>query len=93
MITILSRMVLSHDFMTFKVKIGIKELGNDVLKYMKFHIVETNETRHKRAGSLKTYILQDHLVRDKFGARCKTFFKIKRLVLWFCGTIPNLVSK
>jgi hypothetical protein len=30
MVTILSRMVLSHDFMTFKVKIGIEELGNDV---------------------------------------------------------------
>jgi hypothetical protein len=63
--------------MTFKVKIGIKELGNDILKYMKFHIVETNETRRMRAGSLKTYILQDQLVRNKFGARCEIFSRYR----------------
>jgi hypothetical protein len=77
MITILSRMASSHDFITFKVKIGIKELGNDIyFKNMKFHIVKTDEIRRKRLSSLKTYILQDQLVRNKFGARCKNFFQI-----------------
>ena len=66
MITILSRMVSSHDFITFRVKIGIEELGNDVyFKNMKFHIVKTDEIRRKRVSSLKTYRLQDQLVRDK----------------------------
>jgi hypothetical protein len=54
--------------MTFKVKIGIEELGNDVYfkkKNMKFHIVKTDEMRRKRVSSLKTYRLQDQLVRDK----------------------------
>jgi hypothetical protein len=55
--------------MTFKVKIGIEELGNDVYfkkkKNMKFHIVKTDEIRRKRVSSLKTYRLQDQLVRDK----------------------------
>jgi hypothetical protein len=52
------------------VKIGIKELGNDVV----FYIDETNEARHKRASSLKTYRLEDQLVISKLGASCKTFF-------------------
>jgi hypothetical protein len=56
--------------MTFKVKIGIEELGNDVYfkkkkKNMKFHIVKTDGIRRKRVSSLKTYRLQDQLVRDK----------------------------
>jgi hypothetical protein len=59
-------MVSSHDFITFKDKVGIKELGNDVKKRnMKFHIVKTDEIRRKRVSSLKTYRLQDQLVRDK----------------------------
>jgi hypothetical protein len=66
MITILSRMVSSHDFITFKDKIGIEELGNDVyFKNMKFHIVKTDEIRRKRVSSLKTCRLQNQLVRDK----------------------------
>jgi hypothetical protein len=49
-------MVSSHDFITFKVKIGTEELGNDVyFKNMKFHIVKTDEIRRKRVSSLKTY--------------------------------------
>jgi hypothetical protein len=48
MITILARIMSSHDFITFKAKIGIKELGNDVyFKNMKFFIVETEEIRRK----------------------------------------------
>jgi hypothetical protein len=48
MITILARIMSSHDFITFKAKIGIKELGNDVyFKNMKFFIVETEEVRRK----------------------------------------------
>jgi hypothetical protein len=76
-ITILARIMSSHDFITLKVKIGIKELGNDVyFKSIIFYIVETNEARGKRVSSLKTYRLQDQLVMDKLGASCKTFFKI-----------------
>jgi hypothetical protein len=74
---ILARVMLSHDFINFKVKIGIKELGNDVYfikKNMKFYIVETEEIRRKQVSSLKTYRLQDQLVIDKFGVSCKTFF-------------------
>jgi hypothetical protein len=65
-ITILARMVSSHDFITFKVKIGIKELGNDVyFKNIKFYIVETDEVRRKRESLLKMYRLQDQLVFGK----------------------------
>jgi hypothetical protein len=39
--TILTRIMASHDFITFKDKIGIKELGNDIhSKNMTFYIVE-----------------------------------------------------
>jgi hypothetical protein len=74
-ITILARIMLKLDFITFKVKIGIKERGNNVyFKNMILYIVETDEVRRKRASSLKTYRLQDQLVIGKFGASCKTFY-------------------
>jgi hypothetical protein len=76
-ITILARIMLNLDFITFKVKIGIKERGNDVyFKSMKLYIVETDKVRRKRASSLKTCRLQDQLVIGKFGASCKAFFEI-----------------
>jgi hypothetical protein len=47
-ITMLARIMSSHDFIIFKVKIGIKELGNDVyFKSIIFYIVETEEVRRK----------------------------------------------
>jgi hypothetical protein len=65
------------DFINFKVKIGIKELGNDVcFKNMIFYIVETDEARRKRVSSLRTCRLQDQLVIGKFGSSCKTFLKV-----------------
>jgi hypothetical protein len=77
MITILARIMSNHDFITCKVKMGMKELGNDVYsKNITFHIVETDEIHHKRTSSFKTYKLQDQLAIVKFGARCKTFSKI-----------------
>ena len=48
MVTILSRMVSSHDFITFKDKIGIEELGNDVyFKLTELYIFGTDEIRFK----------------------------------------------
>jgi hypothetical protein len=40
---------------------------------MILNIDETNEVRHKRASSLKTYRLQDQLDINKFGTSYKTF--------------------
>ena len=38
----------SHDFIIFKAKIGIKELGNDAyFKLMELYIFETDEIRRK----------------------------------------------
>jgi hypothetical protein len=67
----------NYDFITFKVKIGIKEVGNDIyFKSIILYNVEIDEARRKRVSSLRTCRLQDQLVTDKFGARCKFFFKI-----------------
>jgi hypothetical protein len=75
MIMILARIMLSHDFIIFKAKVGIKELGNDVyFKIMNFSIVKTEEIRRKHVNSLKTYRLRDQLVIDKFGVSCNFFF-------------------
>jgi hypothetical protein len=75
-ITILARIMLNLEFITFKVKIGIKELGNDVyFKNIILYIVEIDEACRKRVSSLKTCRLQDQLVVGKFGASCKIFFQ------------------
>jgi hypothetical protein len=68
----------NRDFITFKVKIGIKDLGNDVyFENMKFYIVETDEARRNRVSSLKTCRLQDQLVIGKFGRVVKPFSRYR----------------
>jgi hypothetical protein len=60
-----------------RVKIGIKEIGNEVcFKNMILYIIETKEACRKRVSSLKACRLQDQLVIGKFGTSCKTFFII-----------------
>jgi hypothetical protein len=51
MITILVRIVSSYEYNFLKVKIGIKELGNEIVLK---NIEETDELRRERASSLKT---------------------------------------
>jgi hypothetical protein len=76
-ITILARIKLNFDSVTFKVKIGIKELGNEVcFKSMTLYIVETEEACRERVSSLRACRLQGQLVIGKFGTSCKTFFII-----------------
>jgi hypothetical protein len=59
----------------FKVKIGNKELGNEVCyKNMTLYIVETEEACHERVSSLRACRLRGQLVIGKFGTSCKTFF-------------------
>jgi hypothetical protein len=75
MMTILDGIVQAMISIFPKVRIGIKELGDEIVlkKNMILNIEETNEVRHKRASSLKTYKLQDQLDINKFGTSYKTF--------------------
>jgi hypothetical protein len=68
-ITILDMIMSNNDFITFKVKMDIKGLGNEVYFNNKiFFYSETNDTRHKRVNSLKTCRLQGQLIIGKLGA-------------------------
>jgi len=62
-------------FITPRVKICIKGLGNEV--YFKtwycFYIFETDETRLKRVNSLKTCKLHSQLVIGELGAGYQNF--------------------
>jgi hypothetical protein len=61
----------SHRFITFKVKIGIMELGNDDYFFLtSWDYIFSKLIRYVLSNSLKTYELQDQLVVDKLGARC-----------------------
>jgi hypothetical protein len=76
-ITLLARIMSNHDFITLKVKMGIKGLGNEVyFKNMISLYSETDDTRRKRVSSLETCQLQDQLVIGELGASCKPFSKI-----------------
>jgi hypothetical protein len=74
---ILARIMSNHDFITFKVKMGSKGLGNEVyFKNIVSLYSETNDTRRKRVSSLKTCGLQNQLVIGELGTSCKPFSKI-----------------
>jgi hypothetical protein len=58
----------NHDFITFKVKMDSKGLGNEIyFENMVSLYFETNDTRRKRVSSLKTCGFQDQLVIGELG--------------------------
>jgi hypothetical protein len=76
-IMILAIIMLNYDFITPKVKMGIKGLGNEVdFKNMISLCSETDDTRRKRVSLLKTCRLQDPLVIGELGAISNFFSKI-----------------
>jgi hypothetical protein len=69
----------SHDFITFKAKIGIMELGNDAyffFKLMELYIFETDEIRFKQTHLRRTNF-RTNLLWTSLGRVVKTFSKYR----------------